>query len=93
MRPYDHPEWCARGHRCGLGEHRAHPVVMEVDGVGKVLLTRVLGANGRERMELTGSAYLTAKGPAARRQVDRTLRGFASVLSTEATLAGAGAAR
>jgi hypothetical protein len=66
---------------------------MQVDGVGKVLLTRVLGTNGRERMELTGSAYLTGKGPAARRQVDRTLRGFAHVLSTEATLADAGAAR
>lgn len=93
MRPYDHPEWCARGHRCGLGEHRAHPVVMQVEGVGKVLLTRVLGANGRERMELTGSAYLNVRGAAARRQVDRTLRGFAHVLSSEATLAGAGAAR
>jgi len=85
MRAYDHPEWCGKGHRCNLGEHRAHPVVMEVDGVGKVLITRVLGRNGRERMEVTGSAYLSGTGPTASRQVDRTLRGFAHVMATAAT--------
>ncbi|WP_426514413.1 hypothetical protein ACPPVO_29645 [Dactylosporangium sp. McL0621] len=84
MGPYEHPAWCARGHRCNLGEHRAHPMVMEVDGVGKVLITRVLGNNGRERVEVAGSAYLTAKGPAANRQVDRTLRGFAHVMASAA---------
>jgi len=84
MGPYEHPAWCARGHRCNLGEHRAHPMVMEVDGVGKVLLTRVLGTNGRERMEVTGSAYLTGRGQAANRQVDRTLRGFAQVMASAA---------
>jgi hypothetical protein len=84
MGPYEHPVWCARGHRCNLGEHRAHPVVMQVDGVGKVLITRVLGANGRERMEVTGSAYLSTTGQAADRQVDRTLRGFAHVMATAA---------
>jgi hypothetical protein len=84
MRPYDHPEWCAKGHRCNLGEHRAHPVVMEVGGVGKVLITRVLGRNGRERMEVTGSAYISSTGTAASRQVDRTLRGFAHVMASAA---------
>ncbi|WP_433065931.1 hypothetical protein [Dactylosporangium sp. CS-033363] len=58
---------------------------MEIDGVGKVLITRVLGRNGRERMEVTGSAYLSATGQAANRQVDRTLRGFAHVMASAAS--------
>ncbi|GAA3286173.1 hypothetical protein GCM10020218_047540 [Dactylosporangium vinaceum] len=84
MGPYNHPAWCARGHRCNLGEHRATPAVMQVDGVGKVLVTRVLGANGRERLEVTGSAYLHTTGQAATKQVDRTLRGFAHVMASAA---------
>lgn len=88
LRPFEHPEWCAKGHRCALGEHRATPVVTEVPGVGKVLITRVLTSNGRERMELTGSAYLAPRPADARRQVQRTLHGVASAMQHAAVTAG-----
>jgi hypothetical protein len=61
---------------------------MEIDGVGKVLLTRVLGRNGRERMELTGSAYLAPSEPEAQRQLYHTIRGFADVMHKAAKTAG-----
>jgi hypothetical protein len=89
VRAYDHPEWCARGHKCNLGEHRSLPNVVELDGVGKVLVTRVLSRNGRERMEMTGSMYLAPTAHDARRQVNQTLNGFAAVMNRAATAVAA----
>jgi hypothetical protein len=83
-----HPEWCARGHHCGLGEHRSLPVVAELDSVGRVVLTRVLGRDGRERMEITGSAYLSRSEPVARRQLQDTLTGLVDVLQRAAAVRG-----
>lgn len=83
---YGHPEWCGRGHHCGLGEHRSLPVVAEMDSVGRVVLTRVLGRDGRERMEITGSAYLSRSEPIARRQLQDTLTGLVSVLQRAAAV-------
>ena len=88
VRAYEHPAWCARGHQCGLGEHRARPVILDVGGLGKVTLTRVLARNGRERMELTGSAYLAPTEPEARQQLNHTIRGFAEVVHRAAENAG-----
>ena len=85
---YGHPEWCARGHHCGLGEHRSLPVVAEMDSVGRVVLTRVLGRDGRERMEITGSAFLSTSEPVARRQLQDTLTGLVSVLQRAAAVKG-----
>jgi hypothetical protein len=75
-----HPEWCAGGHRCNLGEHRSLPMVVEIESVGRVVITRVRGRDGRERMELTGSAYLSRSEPVARHQLRSTLSGMVSVL-------------
>jgi hypothetical protein len=66
------------------------PIVVEMDRVGRVVLTRVLGRDGRERMELTGSAYLSDSEPAARRQLQRTLTGLARLLQRAAVDAGVG---
>ena len=85
MPRYGHPDWCARGHHCGLGEHRSLPVVAELDNVGRVVLTRVLGRDGRERMEITGSAYLAESETLARRQLHNTLTGLVEVLRRAAT--------
>jgi hypothetical protein len=85
---YGHPEWCARGHHCGLGEHRSLPVVAELDNIGRVVLTRVLGRDGRERMEITGSAYLSPTEPVARRQLQDTLTGLVGVLQRAAAVKG-----
>jgi hypothetical protein len=66
------------------------PIVVEMDRVGRVVLTRVLGRDGRERMELTGSAYLSPSESAARRQLQRTLTGLAQLLQRAAVDAGVG---
>jgi hypothetical protein len=64
-RPGEHPDWCARGHHCGLGEHRAQPVSLRVDGRGAVVLTRVRVADGREHVEIrTRIALAPGDGPA-----------------------------
>ncbi|HEX6500169.1 MAG TPA: hypothetical protein VF054_14220 [Micromonosporaceae bacterium] len=47
-----HPDWCAQGHRCGLGEHRAEPLTVAVPGAGSVVLTRVQDATGRGHAEV-----------------------------------------
>lgn len=89
MRRYGHPEWCAQGHHCGLGEHRSMPVVVDIDDIGRVVLTRVLTRDGRQRMELTGSAYLADAEPAARGQLHDTLSGLVALLRRAAVAAGA----
>jgi hypothetical protein len=61
-----HPQWCARGHACGLGEHRAAPVTLRVPGRGSVVLTRVLGADGRQHAEVRTTIALAPDEPAAR---------------------------
>src|SRR5262249_6905456 len=92
VRRYGHPEWCGRGHHCGLGEHRSLPVVAEMEHIGRVVMTRVLGRDGRERMEITGSAFLADTEPVARHQLHSTLPGLARCLPRPATAAGAGRA-
>jgi hypothetical protein len=46
-----HPSWCGRGHRCGLGEHRAYPVTVKRPGTGGLVLTRVAHGD-REHAEV-----------------------------------------
>jgi hypothetical protein len=54
----EHTDWCAGGHRCGLGEHRADPVVVELPGVGRLMLIRVQGADGRQHAEIRATVRL-----------------------------------
>jgi len=63
-------------------------VVAELDSVGRVVLTRVLGRDGRERMEITGSAYLSRSESIARRQLQDTLTGLVDVLQRAASVKG-----
>ena len=55
--PHEHTAWCARGHRCGLGEHRADPVTLTAPG-GAVVLTRVQAPTGRQHAEVRISIKL-----------------------------------
>ena len=64
-----HPDWCAGGHRCNLGEHRADPLAVDVPGLGRALLTRVRAADGRDHAEVTLTVALAAAEPYARRQL------------------------
>ena len=62
----EHPHWCARGHHCAFGEHRAAPITLTVPGRGHVVLTRVRSGAGRQYVEITTSVALADGEPAAR---------------------------
>ncbi|WP_433057068.1 hypothetical protein [Dactylosporangium sp. CS-033363] len=64
-----HTGWCAGGHRCALGEHRADPIVIAVPRLGRIALTRVRAADGREHAEVRLTVALAPTEPAARRQL------------------------
>jgi hypothetical protein len=54
------------GHRCGLGEHRAHPITITVPGAGGAVLTRVRAADGRQHAEIRLTIALPAPEAQAR---------------------------
>jgi hypothetical protein len=61
-----HPDWCAQGHRCGLGEHRSDPITVTIPGAGTAVLTRVQTADGADHADIRLSAALPADDHAAR---------------------------
>ncbi|MFI7302965.1 hypothetical protein ACIBM8_07115 [Micromonospora aurantiaca] len=67
--PDEHTEWCARGHHCGLGEHRADPIVVDLPGRARAVLVRVRTATGREHAEVRVRVALARREVAARRQL------------------------
>ncbi|MFF5229989.1 hypothetical protein [Dactylosporangium sp. NPDC000521] len=75
-----HTDWCARGHRCGLGEHRADPLTIDVPGLGRALLTRVRAADGREHAEVTLTVALASAEPVARWQLLGLARDLGAVI-------------
>jgi hypothetical protein len=75
-----HADWCAEGHRCGLGEHRSAPHVVEVPGAGRVVLTRVQGRDGRGHAEIRATVPLAADEPRARAQLARLMTELARLL-------------
>ena len=68
-----HPDWCAAGHRCGLGEHRAAPITITVPRAGAATLTRVRATDGTEHAEIRLTLALTDYEPAARAQLAAAL--------------------
>jgi hypothetical protein len=69
----EHPHWCARDHRCNLGEHRAEPVTLAVAGRGVLVLTRVRAADGRQHVEIRTRVVLATGEAPARAQLARIL--------------------
>lgn len=57
----EHPDWCAGGHRCALGEHRSDP-----QQVGMVVGTRVQTARGRGYVEMRAVLPVPADDAAGR---------------------------
>ena len=68
-----HPDWCAHGHQCGLGEHRAQPVSLRVPGRGVIVLTRVLSADGGQHVEIRTRLRLAEGEKHARAHLARIL--------------------
>ncbi|RKN44303.1 hypothetical protein [Micromonospora endolithica] len=67
--PHQHTEWCAGGHRCGLGEHRSEEIVVDIAGRSRAVLVRVRTAAGREHAEVRVRVALAPTEVAARRQL------------------------
>jgi hypothetical protein len=88
-----HPSWCGRGHRCGLGEHRAVPVRLTHPNTGTAVLTRVQAADGRQYAEIVIRVALPAGEPAARTHLGRTLAVLENLLHRVATTRPATASR
>jgi hypothetical protein len=73
LRPGEHPDWCARDHRCNLGEHRAEPVTVAHNRAGTIVLTRVLAANGRQHVEIRTRIELAPGEAQSRRHLGTIL--------------------
>ena len=69
LRVGEHPEWCAGGHRCNLGEHRADPLIIAIPGYGRATLTRIRASDGREHAEVRLTVALAEAEPCARVQL------------------------
>ncbi|WP_018908811.1 hypothetical protein [Salinispora arenicola] len=67
--PEHHTTWCARGHRCNLGEHRSTEIVVDLPGRARAVLVRVRTAAGREHAEVRVRVALASGEVAARRQL------------------------
>ncbi|MFY1689068.1 hypothetical protein [Plantactinospora sp. WMMB782] len=86
-RPTPHTDWCARDHRCNLGEHRSEEIVVDLPRYGRAVLTRVTADGGTGHAEIRLRVVLAAAEPAARRQL-LTILGDLRALVTRAALAG-----
>lgn len=76
-----HAAWCTGDRRCGLGEHRSAPHIANVLGAGRVVITRVRAASGREYAEVLLTVELAGDEPRARGQLLRLMRGLAVAVS------------
>jgi hypothetical protein len=80
--PGGHPAWCARGHRCGLGEHRSAPIVADLPGHIRAVLVRVHTNDGSDHADIRIRAALHPIEPAARRQLATLLAGLTQLVNT-----------
>lgn len=83
----EHTDWCARDHRCNLGEHRSDEMIVDVPGVGRMLITRV-AAGGREYAELRGRIRLHSTETGARWQITTMLSGLRRLIAAVQLRAG-----
>ncbi|MDM4720874.1 hypothetical protein QTQ03_15210 [Micromonospora sp. WMMA1363] len=67
--PEQHTDWCAGGHRCGLGEHRSDEIVVDLPGRARAVILRVRTTTGREHAEIRVRVALAPTEVAARRQL------------------------
>lgn len=81
-----HPAWCARTHRCGLGEHRAAPVTLTgLGSTGAVrvvaVVTRVLSPTGHQHVDIRLRIALPRPDAAARRRLVGVLAELQTLLT------------
>lgn len=83
----EHTTWCARDHRCNLGEHRSDEMLVDLAGAGRVVVTRVR-AGDREYAEIRGRIRLHDTEAGARWQLNRALSGLRQLLAAVRLLPG-----
>lgn len=64
-----HTDWCARDHRCNLGEHRSDDIVVDLPARARAVLVRARTANGRDHADIRIRVALAPTELAARRQL------------------------
>lgn len=64
-----HTDWCARDHRCNLGEHRSDEIVVDLPARARAVLVRARTATGRDHADIRIRVALAPTEPAARRQL------------------------
>jgi len=69
----EHTDWCARDHRCNLGEHRSAEIIADLPGHGRAVITRVRSGH-IEYAEVRARIPLHSNESAARWQVATALR-------------------
>jgi hypothetical protein len=81
-----HTGWCAQGHQCKpqLGEHRADPLIVDLSGLARGLLTRVQVAGGNQHAEIRVRLALHPDERIARQQLHTLLAGLDDVLGRAA---------
>lgn len=79
--PNAHTDWCARDHRCNLGEHRSDEMIVNLPGAGRAVVTRIRAANGHEHAEIRARITLHNTETGARWQLAALLPGLARLLS------------
>jgi len=75
-----HTTWCARDHRCGLGEHRAQPISFTIPGAGTTVLTRVRAIDGSQHGEIRLCITLPPDEAAARKRLAALLTGLRTLI-------------
>jgi hypothetical protein len=83
-----HTSWCARDHRCNLGEHRSPEMIVDLPGHGRAVITRVRAADGREHAEVRARIALHSTEAGARWQLDTLLTGLDRLLCAVAIRRG-----
>lgn len=64
-----HTDWCARDHRCNLGEHRSHEITVDLPARARAVLIRARTTTGRDHADIRIRVALAPTEPAARRQL------------------------
>lgn len=64
-----HTDWCARDHRCNLGEHRSDEIVVDLPARARAVLVRARTATGRDHADIRIRVALAPTELAARRQL------------------------
>nr|BAS19005.1 hypothetical protein [Couchioplanes caeruleus subsp. azureus] len=83
----EHTDWCARDHRCNLGEHRSVEMLVDLPGIGRVVVTR-LRAGEFEYAEIRGRIRLHTTETGARWQLRTALTGLRRLLAAIRVLPG-----